>query len=82
MIDDGAMPPGRHVVDAKRLDFQHNWIAPKTGFVSGRLTSCSEHQQRIIVHLDCVQKSQNPHLEVLPGLANRVDMHAADDSTH
>lgn len=33
-------------------------------------------------YLDGVQKSENPHLQILPGLANRVDANAVDDSTY
>lgn len=51
---------------------------PSVTYVAHRHQPLKSNQ----VHLDSVQKSKNPHLHVLPGLANRVDANAVDDSTH
>lgn len=36
----------------------------------------------LALHLESVQKSENPHLQILPGLTNGVHSNAVDDSTH
>lgn len=34
------------------------------------------------MHLESVEKSENPHLQILPGLTNGVHSDAVDDSPH